>query len=102
MTEQSFTDPNSHFQPTSTQAGRALEKEANLPLTGWQQEVSKGIEFGLEAAESIRDRSISTFSRGELPHFAGINTFLKAPYIEDVNKAGNYDACVFGIPLDTG
>ena len=30
------------------------------------------------------DRDIPTFSRGELPHFAGINTFMKAPYLEDV------------------
>jgi agmatinase len=68
----------------SSEANRALEKEARLPLTGWQQEVSQGLEFGLEAAASIRDRSIPTFSRGELPHYAGINTFLKAPYLEDV------------------
>lgn len=58
MTEQSFDNPNSHFQGGSTQAGRALEKEANLPLTGYQQEVSRGLELGLEAIESIRDRSI--------------------------------------------
>lgn len=91
MTEQSLNDPNSHFQGRSTEAGRALEKEANLPLSGWQQEVSRGLELRLEAAESIRDRSIPTFSRGELPHFAGINTFLKAPYLEDVRKVGEYD-----------
>ena len=53
--------------------------EARLPLTGWQQEVSQGLEYGLEAADSIRDRTIPTFSRGELPHYAGINTFMKAP-----------------------
>ena len=73
-------------EPTNdnfSEAQRALEKEAQLPLTGWQQEVQKGLEFGLEAAESIRDRSIPTFSRGELPHYAGINTFLKAPFLED-------------------
>jgi len=57
---------------------RALEKERALPLTGWQQEVDQAHRWGLEAAESIVDRRISTFSRGELPHFAGINTFMKA------------------------
>ena len=67
---------------------RALEKERALPLTGWQQEVDQGLRYGLEAAESIIDRRISTFSRGELPHYAGINTFMKAPYIEDVNRVG--------------
>jgi agmatinase len=76
--------------------------EQNLPLTGWQQEVNQGLEFGLEAAASIQDRSISTFSRGELPHYAGINTFMKAPYLEDVRQVGNYDVAIIGVPHDSG
>lgn len=86
----------------NSQAAEALRKEAALPQDGWHKETARARELGLEAAPSITDRSISTFSRGELPHFAGINTFLKAPYVEDVHKAGEYDVCVFGIPLDTG
>ena len=39
---------------------QALEKERKLPLTGWQQEVDQAKRFGLEAAESIVDRNIST------------------------------------------
>ncbi len=85
-----------------TEAQNALNKEQQLPLTGWQQEVAQGLEYGLEAAESIKDRSISTFSRGELPHYAGINTFLKAPYLEDVKKVGNYDVAILGVPHDSG
>ena len=81
---------------------QALEKEGKLPLTGWQQEVDQAKRFGLEAAESIVDRNISTFSRGELPHFAGINTFMKAPYLEDVNQVGNYDVAIVGVPHDCG
>jgi len=81
---------------------RALEKESRLPLTGWQQEVDQAKRFGLEAAESIVDRNISTFSRGELPHFAGINTFMKAPYLEDVNRVGEYDVAIVGVPHDSG
>ena len=81
---------------------QALEKESKLPLTGWQQEVDQAKRFGLEAAESIVDRNISTFSRGELPHFAGINTFMKAPYLEDVNQVGNYDVAIVGVPHDCG
>ena len=81
---------------------QALEKERQLPLTGWQQEVDQAKRLGLEAAESIVDRNISTFSRGELPHFAGINTFMKAPYLEDVNQVGNYDVAVIGVPHDCG
>ncbi|MFB6275397.1 MAG: agmatinase [Halothece sp.] len=86
----------------SSEANRALDKENQLPLTGWQQEVSQGLDYGLEAADSIRDRDISTFSRGELPHYAGINTFLKAPYLEDVKEVGNYDVGIVGVPHDSG
>jgi agmatinase len=85
-----------------SEAQRALALEAQLPLTGWQQEVSKGLEFGLEGAASIRDRTIPTFSRGELPHYAGINTFMKAPYLEDVRKVGEYDVAIVGVPHDSG
>jgi len=93
----------STFQPPHlTEAEQALEKERHLPLTGWQQEVSQGLTYGLEAADSIRDRSIPTFSRGELPHYAGINTFMKAPYLEDVRNVGNYDVAIVGVPHDSG
>lgn len=88
-------------QPES-EAQKALQKETQLSFTGWQQEVQDGLRYGLEAADSINDRTISTFSRGELPHYAGINTFLKAPYIEDVNKVGNYDIAIVGVPHDSG
>ncbi len=88
--------------PTGSEGARALEKEAALPLTGWQQEVDQGLRYGLEAADSIIDRRISTFSRGELPHYAGINTFMKAPYLEDVNRVGEFDVAVVGVPHDSG
>jgi agmatinase len=58
--------------------------------------------MGLPGAESLTDRTIPTFARGELPHFAGINTFLKAPYVENVSDVGRYDAAVVGIPFDSG
>jgi agmatinase len=59
-------------------------------------------ERGLPGAHSIVDRRIPIFSRGELPHFAGINTFLKAPYVEDVRRCGEYDVAVLGVPFDGG
>ena len=57
--------------------------------------------MGLPGAESLTDRTIPTFSRGELPHFAGINTFLKSPYVENVRDVGKYDAAVLGIDQPT-
>ena len=50
----------------------------------------------------MQDRRISTFSRGPQPAFAGINTFLKAPYCEDIREVGRYDAAVIGVPFDMG
>lgn len=94
-----FSNPG---EGAKSEAEYALEKEARLPLTGWQQEVDRGLEYGLEAAASIRDRSIPTFSRGELPHYAGITTFMKAPYLEDVRQVGNYDVAIVGVPHDCG
>src|SRR5882757_1910704 len=68
----------------------------------WQREIARGLELGLPGADSIVDKRIPTFSRGELPHFAGINTFLKAPYVEDVRTCGEYDVAVLGAPFDGG
>ena len=86
----------------STKGWRSAVKEGDLPTTAWEKEVARGLEFGLPGASSIVDREIPTFSRGELPHFAGINTFMKAPYLEDVRKCGDFDATVMGVPFDGG
>ncbi|MDJ0731351.1 MAG: agmatinase family protein [Crocosphaera sp.] len=94
--------PNTDNSHHSSEAKKALEREENLPLTGWHQEVERGLEYGLEAAQSINDRTIPTFSRGELPHYAGINTFLKATYLEDVRQVGQYDVAIVGVPHDCG
>ncbi|MEB3103376.1 agmatinase family protein [Ferviditalea candida] len=81
---------------------QAAFKEATLPTARGEEEIRNSLKNGLEAAESIEDRTISCFSRGELPHYAGINTFLKMPYLEDVNRVGEYDVAVMGVPFDIG
>lgn len=80
----------------------AREREAVIGNARWNEEVAKAQETGLPAADSIEDRSISTFARTELPHFAGINTFMGFPYVEDVREVSNYDVAVLGAPLDAG
>ncbi|MGB5865107.1 MAG: agmatinase family protein [Sulfitobacter sp.] len=81
---------------------KAMQAEEGLPETGWDEEKRWALRMGLTGADSIEDKSIPTFARGELPHYAGINTFLKAPYAEDVTEVGDYDATVLGIPFDGG
>jgi agmatinase len=80
----------------------SIGQEAELPRTRMEHELREGLRLGLPGASSIDDPNISTFSRGELPHFAGINTFLKAPYVQDVHDVKNYDATVVGVPFDGG
>jgi agmatinase len=84
------------------EARYAVEAEALIPTTNRDEEITRGLEMGLPGADSIIDRTIPTFSRGELPHFAGINTFLKAPYLEDVKRAGDFNVAVLGAPFDGG
>jgi agmatinase len=67
-----------------------------------REQLERGLDLGLEAAPSVQDRTISLFSRGQQPAFAGINTFLKAPYVENIRDVGKYDAAVIGIPFDSG
>ena len=81
---------------------RNLKRLRRISQTKQDEEIKRNLELGLEAAESINDRSISLFSRGHQPAFAGINTFMKAPYCEDVRKVGDYEAAFVGIPFDTG
>jgi agmatinase len=90
------------FDKRESLGWKAALAEAEIPEAGWRREQADGLRLGLEAAPSIEDRSISTFVRGELPHFAGINTFLKAPYVEDVRQLGRFDAAILGVPFDGG
>ena len=83
-------------------AARNLKRLKRISQAKQQEEISRGLEFGLEAAPSINDRSISLFSRGHQPAFAGINTFMKTPYCEDIRKVGDYEAAFIGVPYDTG
>ena len=79
-----------------------LKRLARISQTKQEEEVKRGLELGLEAADSVTDRTISLFSRGHQPAFAGINTFLKAAYCVDVREVGNFEAAFVGVPFDTG
>src|ERR1700733_11493094 len=76
------------------EAARAVAAEAKLPTAALEREIARGLEPRIPGADSIVDRTIPTFSRGELPHYAGINTFLKAPYVEDVRRCDEFDVVV--------
>ena len=90
------------FNARETRGWKALEAEGRLSVDGWRREEKWALDMGLPGSESLTDKTIPTFARGELPHFAGINTFLKAPYVENVRDVGKYDAAILGIPFDSG
>jgi len=84
------------------QGMRNLRRLADIPDRKQREAVERGLELGLEAAPSVDDRTISTFVRGQQPAFAGINTFRKAPYLEDVHEVGKHEVAVVGAPFDMG
>ena len=59
------------------EAKYAVEAEALLPTTKYEEEIARGLEIGLPGAASIKDRRIPTFSRGELPPSPGLTRLSK-------------------------
>jgi agmatinase len=88
----------------SEMSGMKLQKaEAAVPSAYHEKEISRIKELGLEPVDSIQDKTeFSCFQHGSLPHWSGINTFLKLPYLEDVRKVGEYDVAFVGVPFDIG
>lgn len=79
-----------------------LRRLVDVPSKAQREAVERGLELGLEAAPSVNDRTISTFARGGQPAFAGINTFLRAPYCEDINWVSKYEVAIIGASFDMG
>ncbi len=98
--ERRFHHPS--YAQLNSQGWKATEAEGKLSETGYRRELEWALEMGLPGADSLTSRDIPTFSRGEKPHFAGINTFMKAPFVENVRDVGKYDAAVIGVPFDGG
>jgi agmatinase len=95
-------DSHSHA-PVNQQGRWAQEAEARLSLFRHDEEIERSVAFGLAGSPTLVDRTIPTFARGELPHFAGDRgTFLNCPYVEDVHDVGDAEVAIFGAPLDAG
>ena len=92
--------------PTSTgfprKAGKRLKRRGGCPGRGGARSSNGRSTWVCPGRDCLTDKTIPTFARGELPHFAGINTFLKAPYVENVRDVSRYDAAVIGVPFDSG
>ncbi|MEC1153933.1 agmatinase family protein [Cytobacillus horneckiae] len=86
----------------NTNGQKALELAAQISTTEKEKRKVKEIEMGLPASESVTDENITTFVRGEHPSYAGLATFLRSTYLEDVSKVGEVDVAFVGAPFDAG
>ncbi len=102
MTEQREDSGDGRVERSELHGMRMLRRVTGISDRAQKEAVERGLELGLEAASSVNDRTISTFARGQQPAFAGINTFLKAPYCEDIHGVGKYDVAIVGAPFDMG
>lgn len=98
----SHSGGNGPFDRSRLQGTRVLKRIADISDRRQREQAERGIDLGLEAAKSVQDRSISTFMRGSQPAFAGINTFLRAPYCENIRDVSKYDVAIIGAPFDMG
>lgn len=79
----------------------AMEGEAAIPEARAKERLAQAKLYGLEAADSIRDRSLTLFNRAQWG-LRGSGTFAGVPYLEDMRQLGGQDVVFVGAPLDTG
>ncbi|GBD17000.1 Guanidinobutyrase [bacterium HR26] len=79
----------------------AMEHADDIPPARRKELTQLALEHGLESAESIRDREIPLFNRGQWG-FSNSGTFLRVPFLRDMRELGGQDVAFVGVPLDTG
>ena len=99
-----FHSTRLHHHPDfrKTEGWKAAHREKEIGIENYLEARREALDKGLPGASSIVDRNIPTFSRGEYPHFAGINTFMKTPFVDNVKDVAKYDAAALGVPFDGG
>lgn len=78
-----------------------MQRQAELSGKKAKERNERAKLFGLEAAPSIRDRSLTLFRR-EPWTMGGGSTFMQAPFLEDMHQLGSQDVAIVGAPIDTG
>jgi agmatinase len=79
----------------------AMEREAEWSSKRREELAQQALEYGLESAGSIRDRSIPLFDR-LFNNFSGGGQFMGVPFLEDMRALGGQDVAIIGVPLDCG
>lgn len=78
----------------------AMEREAELTGPKGKERAEQVKLHGLEAAESIKDRTLTLFRRGRWGSQG--STFIGVPFLEDMRSLGGQDVVFVGAPLDAG
>jgi len=81
----------------TTQGWKALDAEGRLPEQGWRRGAEVGARHGA-ARGGLPDRQdhSNVLRAASCRILPAINTFLKAPYVENVRDVAKYDAAVAG------
>ena len=79
----------------------AMEREAEWPSTRRDELAQQALEYGMESADSIRDRNIPLFDRDGRDFSAG-SRFMGVSFLEDMRTLGGQDVAIVGVPLDCG
>ncbi|MFW6075352.1 MAG: arginase family protein, partial [Chloroflexota bacterium] len=92
-----MTEQDERMRREALQGTWAMESEELLEGTKGKERTEARRAFGLDPAESIRDRKVSLFARGR-PLNSG--PFGGADFLEDMRELDGYDVAVIGAPYD--
>jgi agmatinase len=81
------------------QGAWATEAAEMLEGTKGKEREEARREFGIPAAESIRDRTITLFNRGRR---SNAGTFMQTEFLEDMRQLSDQDVVIMGAPYDGG
>src|SRR3569623_232860 len=90
------------FAKTQLQGWKMKHKEAKLPHAGWDAEEKRVSSSACRAPIVFKTNPFRPSRAVSCAHFAGINTCMKAPYIENVKDVGKFAVAVMGVPFDGG
>ncbi len=82
---------------------RMVRAEEHVPSREREERRRLALEWGLESAWSITDRTIPLFNRnGVAGKFSSSQTFLGVPFQQDMRELDGQDVVFVGAPLDAG
>ena len=80
---------------------RMLYREEEIPRGRSRERIHQHLEWGLESAASIEDRTIPLFDR-ERRRYSNGGTYMGFPFLQDARELDGQDVAILGVPLDCG